>query len=655
MTTTPTHASDDVDPDAKETPVETDSGTPEIRTAKNAVDLVVFEECSDEVPGQGTNGRGTLGLCPPPETGVVSVVFAADVPLSGTTEVESATDDAADDELPKALRLLALVGTDEDPYADEWAYADGENAGGRCFFITQNEVHTSGQVLLTEERINAALDKKGYATGRWAWIRHDKDVYTAEEAKRNPRAVVGAKKDDHFHVAIQRKSHATIGQVARAFGVPPSQVESKPQGAFLDLVEYLTHENPGQQAKGKHVYADEEVRANFDWRPELEDHKLARSFKAGARANTKKLDELMLAVLGGEKTLRDVRAEEPVLYGRNVDKFRRWRQDYMVNREPPSRRVNYYICGGSNSGKSILAELLALGLYPDLDADELIFWAGDPKVAHQGYVGQRVVVYDDYRPGDLIRACGGRTGVWRVFDPHPKPADANVKNGSVRLLQEVNIITGVVPYAEFMEQLAGSYTDERGNEHAAEDDRQSFRRFPFVIEVTPSMVEFYANRGFFGDHERIRQYERFARMKANMREVIARRDALPSDAAREMYDEAIGNRLFSGMVARHREVVAPPRVITAEEAIAELEATTLIQNADVLALEEIEQLESVTAAAEIEAEEEAAVTEVLACLDPATDEPAIRSVERDFARRWGRYHPATDTTILSRGIVPPGH
>lgn len=308
--------------------------------------------------------------------------------------------------------------------------------------------------------------------------------------------------------------------------------------------------------------------------------------RANRDGTSKKLDELMLAVLNGDKTLRDVRAEEPVLYGRNVDKFRRWRQDFMVNREPPSRRVNYYIYGGSNSGKSITAELLALGLYPDLDADELIFWAGDPKVAHQGYVGQRVVVYDDYRPGDLIRACGGRTGVWRVFDPHPKPADANVKNGAVRLLQEVNIITGVVPYREFMDQLAGSYTDERGNEHAAEDDRQSFRRFPFVIEVTPSMVEFYANLGFFGDHERVREYERFARMKANMREVIGRLDALPTDEDRAAYRDAIGQRLFAGMTARHREVTAPRRALTAAEALAELEATTEVQGPAELAAEE---------------------------------------------------------------------
>ena len=573
------------------TPENTDSDAA-LRDASEGVVLVVSDDGDSKDAGQSSNGRETLGLCLAPAKEVVSVVSVVsdDDAATDGANVADVADDAADDEadaaaeLPEALRLLDQVGTDDDPYAEggKWAYADDENAGGRVFFVTQNAKH-GDRVLISPDRINAATGKKGMT--RWAWIKHDKDVYSDADLKRNPSAVVGAKKADHFHVAIERKSFASIGVIARAFGVPPSQVEVKPAGAFLDLVEYLTHENPGQQKKGKFLYSDDEVHASFDWRPVLDDHKLARSAKAGQRASAKKLDELMLAVLAGDKTLRQVRAEDPILYGRNVDKFRRWRQDFMLNRRPPSRRVNYYICGDSNTGKSITAELLALGLYPDLDPDELIFWAGDPKVAHQNYRGEPVASYDDYRPGDLIRACGGRTGVWRSFNPHPKPADANVKNGAVRMLQEVNIITGVVPYREFLMQLAGEYVDDRGTIHHAEDDRQSFRRFPFVIEVTPEMVEFYANRGFFGDRSRVREYEKFGRMRANMRDVIARLDSLPTDEDRAAYQDAIGQRLFAGMVTRHRDATSTPRELSAADAIAELEASTEVVGAAELAAE----------------------------------------------------------------------
>lgn len=126
----------------------------------------VHEDCTDEVvlvvsdpssdhsdhvsPSQEANGRGTLGLCPPPVAEVVSVVSAAKTTRSvqdsgdtGSDSVVSAPSDEADEpgapggDSGEQLRLLALVGTDEDPYKEggPWAYADGENRGGRVFFV----------------------------------------------------------------------------------------------------------------------------------------------------------------------------------------------------------------------------------------------------------------------------------------------------------------------------------------------------------------------------------------------------------------------------------------------------------------------------------------------------------------------------------------
>lgn len=74
-----------------------------------------------------------------------------------------------------------------------------------------------------------------------------------------------------------------------------------------------------------------------------------------------------------------------------------------------------------------------------------------------------------------------------------------------------------------------------------------------------------------------------------------------------------------------------------------------------LALEEIEQAESVSAAAEIEAEEEAALADVIGALDPVADRPAIRSLQRTFGRRWNRHHSTADLNTAPCGIVPPGY
>ena len=48
------------------------------------------------------------------------------------------------------------------------------------------------------------------------------------------------------------------------------------QGTFLDCVEYLTHEHEKQQKLGKHLYSDEEIHANFDWRMAVDERVAAR-------------------------------------------------------------------------------------------------------------------------------------------------------------------------------------------------------------------------------------------------------------------------------------------------------------------------------------------------------------------------------------------
>ncbi|WP_454118858.1 hypothetical protein [Microbacterium lacticum] len=452
--------------------------------------------------------------------------------------------------------MLALVGTDDDPYRDggEWFYA--EDMGGRVFFVTQNESYSDGRLLISEKQIEQGVAKKGMT--RWAWIKHDKDVIGPDDVKKNPSLVLDEPKADHFHIAAERKSFATLGQIARAFGVPPSQVEVKPQGSFLDLVEYLTHEHPNQIAKGKHVYGDDEVHSSFEWRPELDDHKLARSFKAGQRKNTKKLEELMLAVMYGKKTLRQVREEEPVIYGRNLDAFKRWRADFLMSQEPPRMRTNHYIGGKlgevdlGRTGKSQLARLLARALYPNLDAAECYHEAKDKRVPLQNYRGQPVIIWDDYGPVDLMDALGGRTGVWQIFDDHPGKDEVNIKYGSAAPVHEVNIITRVTPYREYLDGLAGDYTDRNGEQHYAEDKRQAYGRFPFVHEVTADEIGVYVNRAFITDTREFYEFQKLATMRASMQQIGAALDRIESDEERESARVEIGNRLLEPVLQQHR-------------------------------------------------------------------------------------------------------
>lgn len=528
---------------------------------------------SDETAGQDPDGRGTLGLRPPPSSEVVSVVFddtsesfspesAEFSRFSADVAPEATEAPDADPEVPEVLQRLAAVGTDEDPYKDggPWAYADAEDLGGRVFTITQNRTHpATGAVLMTEEQIAAATARKGVS--EFAWVLHDKDVYTAGDSKL-PHAQVGAPKADHFHIVIRRKSFATLGVIARLFKVPPTAVEVKPQGAFFDLIEYLTHENPRQVAAGKHRYADEEIHSNIaDWRRQLDDHVLARSFRAGKRADAKKLESLMLAVMAGEMTLRQVRLTDPVIYGKNLQAFRRWRADALLHQDPPRNRTNYYIGGAAGvaqlgrTGKSALARLLARALYPELDPEECYFQAVDKRVPFDTYAGQPVIIYDDFSPLDMLQAFGGRTGVWGVLDNHPSRGAVNIKHGHTRLVNAVSIITRTDPYAEYFDALAGAYTDRDGVRHEAEAPEQAWGRFAFASEVTRDMVRVLVSRNAVAGTPEFREFESIARMRIGMRGILEKLDEIdPSE--RVDAELTVGRRLLGPVLTQHAQLNA---------------------------------------------------------------------------------------------------
>jgi len=529
-----------------------------------------------------------LDLRPPPRSEVVPSRFSGSEGDSDPDRDDSGVDadepePQSEEELQEQLRLLALVGTDDDPYKQggPWAYADGEDCGGRCFTFAQNVRYLdTDRVLISEEQIEKGAARKGMT--RVAWALHDRDVYTAKEAKEIPSAVEGERKADHYHVVIERKSFASVGVIARAFGVPPSIVNIKPQGSFLDCVEYLTHEHPNQQAQRKFHYGDEVVRttSGWNWREELEDHKLARAFKAGQRADSKRLATISAAVNKGEMTLAQVREEHHDLWVRKgvIGHFQKMRQDFLTNQPPPSLRVNYYIGGPSETGKSVLGRLFARMLYPDLPPEQCYFEVGSSKVAFQAYDGQPVVIWDDYRAVDLLLALGDRGTVWRVFDTAPGRSQVNIKNGAVGMVQAINIVTGVGHYTEFLDGLAGQYKDSNGTQREAEDKVQSLRRFPFVVEITKEQILVMANKGFAGLGE-YTAYQELARMQANMREVITTIEAISDESDREQFRLEVGQAMLSRLIEAHANA-RPADSLTIEDARRALAGRVVVEGPD---------------------------------------------------------------------------
>lgn len=487
--------------------------------AKNAVVSVVFDSSTPTFASDSNGNARDTGLV---SRAVVPVVFGSEATENDQNDSSSTTPATT----PEALRLLGLVGTDDDPYQDggPWAYAN--DPGGRVFMITQNLEHpATGQTLITTEQVEKALAKKGVK--HFAWVLHDKDVYTAAEVAKNPALVQGSPKAPHIHVVIQRSSFASIAQVARAFGVPPQCVESKPPSSFLDLVEYLTHENSKQQQAGKHLYDDSEVHASkgWDWRSDLEEHKEKRLEKGLSKSLKRRKKEAALNITLGKWDLEDVYSNDPELWSMDgvMKHLQALRADWLTRQTPPRRVINIFISGDGGSGKDVMAVILACCLNPG--AKKPYFNVGGENVSFEGYDGEEVVIWEDFRAWQMLEACRKDRGLlFRILGPYRdvhKRVIVHIKGTRTQLLNRINIITSPEPYDVFLDALAGEYTayvkgSNQTYRRKSENKAQSYRRFPLIIPMSEGEFSIYLNKGFLEGTREYFEYEKYEHFRQDL-------------------------------------------------------------------------------------------------------------------------------------------
>ena len=526
---------------------------------KSSVVSVVSSPSDPILPCDSANNARDTGLV---SRAVDLVVFESEATENDqndcSNEATGSTESVADTQ-PDSLALLALVGTDDDPYQDggPWAYAN--DPGGRCFMITQNLAHPSGQVLITPEQVAASVARKGIK--HFAWIIHDKDVYTAAEVSENPALTVGAPKPPHVHIVIRRTSFASIAQVARSFGVPPQCVETKPPSAFLDLVEYLTHENAKQQPAGKHLYDDSEVHASkgWDWRADLEEHKAARLEKGLTKALQRRRKEAALKVAAGEWSLDHVRRHDLELWSSPgvMTHLKALRADFLSSLAPPLEVVNFYIFGPGGVGKDLLAHALARSLNPT--AEKPYFTVGGSNVSFEDYDGEEVIIWSDFRAATMLDACRRDRGLlFRVLGPYRDESEkviVNVKGSHTQLVNRVNIVTGPDDYKTFLDGLAGeyAYTNRMGVKvvQTSENKDQAYRRFPLIIPVEEGEFSIYVNLGFLKGTREFQQYERHERLRQSLEHVNRRCKAITDAAERESVVRQIEARTVAPILEQH--------------------------------------------------------------------------------------------------------
>ena len=401
---------------------------------------------------------------------------------------------------------------------------------------------TGEDLGFSEENILSAIEHK--TIKRWAYILHDKDLYSEQEEEKCIEALAaeydrmegpslskeeyirdnqwvhaGETKPRHWHIVAKTDSAKELQVFATWFGVKEQYIDvPKGKGAFLDCVQYLTHEAENQQKDGKHRYSDEEVKANFDFRKEL-DELAANRNKYGKDLSIR--DQYRYRVLYEGLTIRQLVKEDKLAYMDDFAVLEKLRFKYINDYAPlPRIRINYYVCGLGGIGKGLICRALARSLYPEYENDQDIFFEVGAKGApFEGYDGQPVIIWNDRRALELLTELGGRGNVFNVFDTHPTRGRQNIKYSSVYLCNEVNIVNSVQDYGEFLDGLVGEYVDKNGQFHEIDEKSQSYRRFPFIIPLHEEDFDLLMNRGFFEGTREYDQYIRYNNIRGNMRRI----------------------------------------------------------------------------------------------------------------------------------------
>ncbi len=393
----------------------------------------------------------------------------------------------------------------------------------RTYNIMQYEKHpVTGEILITQETILKAVEHK--TIKRYAYVCHDRDVYSeADEANDDTGHIkAGNNKPRHWHIVLECPSNPELSAIAKWFEIPDNFIDvPKGKGSFLDCVQYLTHESENEQAKDKALYSDDEIISNFDFRTELD--KRTKDRKTYGQDLSAK-DKMRYDVLYLGKTLKQCKQEDKILYMNDAEKLKKFRLEYISELDPPATRINYYISGSGGAGKGLLSRAIARNLFPELKSDSDIFFeVGAKGVAFEGYDGQPVIIWSDRRAIDLLLELNGRGNVFNVFDPHPTRQKQNIKFGNINLCNVVNIVNSVQPYREFLDGLAGEYTDKDGSLVSSEikEKVQSYRRFQFVIDIHDNDFTFYKN-AFFSSMKNYLEYINHGNIKGNFQRIAER-------------------------------------------------------------------------------------------------------------------------------------
>lgn len=309
------------------------------------------------------------------------------------------------------------------------------------------------------------LAEKKLGAQKYAVILHDKDI------DKN-----GLPEDPHIQMMMSFENARYVKSIAKELGDKPEYLEVW-KGDSRNGYAYLIHATT--EARHKHQYSVDEVKANFDYPAMIQ--KMTQEVKSRETyRDSAKINMILDLVYSGEMT-KDEAAEQlsgqqyakasksiDIVFNRHLEvQAEKWREEMI--REGKCVKV-IWICGNAGTGKTRLAKAYAE------KKGQPYYVSGSSRDIFQNYKGEHILILDELRPRnipyhDLLRILDPFSVQWQTMAPSRYTDKA--------LAVELIIVTSPFDPKNFYEVEFG------GRTKAKEIDRfeQLERRIALVIKM----------------------------------------------------------------------------------------------------------------------------------------------------------------------------
>lgn len=266
------------------------------------------------------------------------------------------------------------------------------------------------------------------AVDRYAYIIHDKDVDAD-----------GKLKAEHIHIMIRFAYSYNVLTLAKQLNLESQYVQHIVSRNYEDALLYLTHTN----AKEKHQYAPDAVKANFDYVAICERY-LKRKEQATSKVSEKErikllCDEIVAGKIRRYNYFELIDTDLCVRYRTRFENAFKVRDDMLKTQERSLEVV--YMTGESGSGKTTLAKEIAknkgYSYYVSSASNDVV----------DSYAGQDCLILDDLRP-----SCLGLSDLLKLLDNHTS-STAKSRYYNKTLECKLIIVTTIMNIDEFFKNV----------------------------------------------------------------------------------------------------------------------------------------------------------------------------------------------------------